>query len=1136
MIALPTLSIPTTKRFTKWHMPTSAAFALNLVHSMKGTARHLVVVTQDTLSAERLAAEISFFGGEATVLPDLEVLPFDPFSPQPDLISRRLGILSNLQNGNIPLLIIAMPVMMQYLCPPNFLSSHVLMLQVGQKFNREKFRSALINSGYVAVSQVMAAGEFAIRGALFDLFPSGSEYPIRIDCFDDEIETLRTFNPETQRTLKEVNLINLLPAREFETTEAGINRFRRKFRESFEGDPAKSSIYTEVSAGRFPAGIESYLPLFFEQSATVFDYIGDLKHTTLVTFPDIAESAATTWTLINRRYESYRYDQTRPLLPPERLYLSPEALNNAILQYPTIQLEWAMNEKEGGNGLNDDQYNNLSNNLSHISIERLPDFLNATKHPVVLVAESAGRREILLEKLKQSWLSPELLPSFEVFLAQAPRFSLVIGVLEKGFSHQKPHFTVLTESELLGIKPKAQRKRAKTTDPDSVISDLESLKENDPIVHLAHGVGRYVGLEVIDETEFVVISYQGNAKLYVPVSSLDRLSRYSGSNSEHAPWHKLGSEAWEKSCKKAAEKVRDAAAELLDIYARREARQAKGLLFDIAEYEQFSNAFPFEETADQNAAILAVKQDLLQGKMDRIVCGDVGFGKTEVAMRAAFITVSGGSQVAMIAPTTLLAEQHAKNFADRFADWPFKIASLSRFRSAKEVKDTLVDLENGKVDIVIGTHKLLSSDIKFKQLGLMIIDEEHRFGVRQKEQLKNLRVDVSVLTMTATPIPRTLNMGLSGLKSLSIMATPPDGRLAVKTFVNEWNEALIVEAVTREFTRGGQVYFLHNDVESIGLMAETLSKLCEGAKIGIAHGQMRERELEQVMLDFYHHRVNLLLCTTIVESGIDVPTANTIIINRADKLGLAQLHQLRGRVGRSSHRAYCYLITPNQKSMTSDALKRIEAITETADLGAGFMLANHDLEIRGAGELLGESQSGQINEIGFGLYMEMLSKAVEAIKNGREIDVDAPFKMGVDIDLGVPAFIPDDYLPDVHMRLTFYKRISSAKHVDHLDELQIEMIDRFGLLPDQIKALFKITQIKLAANPLNLKKIDANKEGVRIVFGDQPTINIQNLIELVQTQPNLYQLQGQDVLKYRLPLEHLELRGNAVLAILAKLT
>lgn len=1117
-IVLKSLPIPAQKRAVSWDIENPANFALHLVNSAKNSDRTIVVIVNDMRKAENLVADCAFFGGMATIFPDTETLPYDTFSPQIDIISQRLSVLYHLKEGNKSIIIVTIPTLLQRLPPRDFFDGNVLIFKREQVIDRERFRSSLEAAGYLAVSNVLSPGEFSARGSIFDLYPMGEKSPIRIDFFDEEIDSIRTFDPETGDTLETYSSLSLLPTREFNISEKGLETFKQKYQSSFTNDEAllkKSHLYQETIKGNIPSGIESYLPLFFESTATFFDYLP--KESTLMLYPDLEKEGLRFHDLIETRFERYRHDGEKPLLPPSRLYLTPKGLEGLIGQYPQISLNFTTSFQPA------------------VTLADLKVQSESGSIPYLLCAETSGRRENLLNRLANEDITTKVVPSIATSFDDPTRLMLVTGGLTQGFMNATPPFRIITEAEFLGVKPREYRAKSKVADIEAMLTNLDTLEVGDPIIHINHGVGRYAGMDIIDDTELVVIQYRDNAKLYVPVTALDLLSKYSGSEKKAAPLHKLGSDQWDKARRKAAEKANDTAAELLDIYSRREAQDGKHMHIP-AEYIDFAESFPYKTTPDQQRAIDDVLKDLERGKMDRIICGDVGFGKTEVAMRAAFMAAMNGYQIAILAPTTLLAEQHATAFEDRFADWPIKIAALSRFRKTKETREILSALERGEVDIVIGTHRLLSEDTVFKNLGLVIIDEEHRFGVKQKERLRELRAEVNFMAMTATPIPRTLNMGLTGLKALSIIATPPENRIAVKTFVNEWSDELITEACMREFKRGGQVYFLHNEVKTIDTVQQRLLELMPDISIGIAHGQMNETELEKVMLDFYHHRINILLCTTIVESGIDVPNANTVIINKADHLGLAQLHQIRGRVGRSHHRAFCYLIVPEYAAMTSDAKKRIEAIATTDTLGAGFMLANHDLEIRGAGELLGDQQSGEINAIGFSLYMELLSEAAEMIKRGGKLDIADPFNKGMEISIGAPALIQEDFIFDVSTRLSFYKRIASCKNQDELDRVQIEMIDRFGLLPDATKRLFKLAELKLKAKPLNLKKIDAHQTGVRILFGDHPRINTQNLIALIQERPQFYQLQGQEALRYTIPLESPELRINAITKLLDTLS
>ncbi len=1116
----------------RWALPIGAARALAIANSARRHPGLVLVLTPDSHAAQQLETELNFFGEELEigVFPDWETLPYDIFSPHQDIIAQRLTTLYRLPERRQGLLIVPVTTLLQRLAPRNYLEQHVLLLAVGERLDREGFRLRLEAAGYNPVSQVMEHGEFAVRGSLIDLFPSGASQPYRIDLFDDEIETIRTFDPETQRTIAKVEAIELLPAREFPLSRQAITRFRQRYRASFSGDPGRSLIYREVSDALAPPGIEYYLPLFFETTDTLFDYLP--LDTLVLALEGLEEATGQFLGQIAERYESRRHDPERPLLEPAALYLEPDEWRAALRRLARIEIGAGMDYAVA------DPPPLIINPRAENPAGLLQRFLAAFPGRVLFVAESAGRRELLLETLARHGLRPMPCAGWREFLDRDERLMMTVGSLEQGLLLDG--LALIAESQLYGEwVPQSRRRRRPSRDPGTVIGELQSLAMGAPVVHEDHGVGRYAGLQRMQvagmDAEFVLLEYAGSDKLYVPVAALHKLSRYTGASPEAAPLHKLSSDQWDKARRKAAEKVRDAAAELLDLYARRQARPGHAYALSDTDYAAFAAAFPFEETPDQAAAIAAVLKDMRSDQpMDRVVCGDVGFGKTEVAMRAAFVAVQGGAQVAVLVPTTLLAQQHYQNFMDRFADWPVRIELLSRFRSKSQQDKALSELIEGKVDILIGTHKLLQNDVRFRNLGLVILDEEHRFGVRQKERLKALRAEVDVLTLTATPIPRTLNMALAGLRELSIIVTPPAGRLAVKTFVGEWNRTLIREACQRELKRGGQVYFLHNEVQSIERMAGELADIVPEARIGIAHGQMRERALEQVMLDFYHQRCNLLVCSTIIESGIDVPNANTIVINRADQLGLAQLHQLRGRVGRSHHRAYAYLITPHRKSMTADAVKRIEAIESLEDLGAGFMLANHDLEIRGAGELLGEEQTGQIHEVGFTLYMEMLERAVKALKAGKIPELDRPLDHGPEVDLQLPALIPEDYLPDVHNRLILYKRIASAPDETELRDLQVEMVDRFGPLPESTKRLFNLTAIKLKAAPLGVRKIEAGPKGGRILFNPEPNIDVAQLIGLIQSQPQHYKLDGQDRLRITKPLEQPEDRLREIESVLAR--
>lgn len=1146
----PTAPYPTAKgEKLQWGNTHGCTVALNISLILGQLQRPVLLLAPDVQTANRWEQEIRFFsGGHFPVInfPDQETLPYDVFSPLPELTSVRLLSLHKLCDLQQGLLIVPVTTLLQRLPPRDFVENNILSLQVGQTLDLESFRQQLGKNGYQSVSQVFSHGEFAVRGSLFDIFPMGSETPYRLDLFDDEIDTIRTFDPETQRSLDKVTQVRLLPAREFPTDEKAITLFRRQYRETFEGDPQRSLIYRDTSEGIFPGGIEYYLPLFFEQTASLPDYLPD---NTLAFYPDnFRELTDRFLQQVTHRHEQRSHDIERPILPPRRIYLETDELVSYLKPLPGIMFsdEHIDSRKKGFASF----YNHDNPALPALNLQAkakdpaasLKTFMAENDARILFTVESAGRRELLLDTLKHHDIKPQRVDNWKAFIESDIASGLCITPIEEGIWLKSQRLCVIPEALLLGEKVRQERRRRKVkTDADQVIRNLTELHEGTPVVHEEHGIGRYIGLQTLDigddETEFLTLEYAKGDKLYVPVASLHLISRYTGANEDTAPLHALGSGQWEKAKRKAIEKVHDVAAELLDIYARREVHTGYRFKLDENEYEKFAATFEFEETPDQQSAIEAVIQDLTDSKsMDRVVCGDVGFGKTEVAMRAAFVAAMNGKQVAVIAPTTLLAQQHLQNFADRFADWPVKVEGLSRFKTAKQTTAILKQLKEGAVDIVVGTHKLLSADVHFKDLGLVIIDEEHRFGVRQKEQLKSLRSEVDILTLTATPIPRTLNMAMSGMRDLSIIATPPAARHPIQTFVSQWDDNTVIEACEREIKRGGQIYFLHNEVSTIENTARKLSEMIPGARVQFAHGQMRETELEAIMRDFYHQRFNLLVCTTIVESGIDVPTANTIIMDRADKLGLAQLHQLRGRVGRSHHRAYAYLMTPSPKSMTANAVKRLEAIESMEDLGAGFTLATHDLEIRGAGELLGDEQSGQIHEIGFSLYTELLQRAVSALKSGKQPQLDRPLDHGTEIDLQLPAILPEDYLPDVHNRLVMYKRIASCENHEDLRELQVEMIDRFGLLPSQAKNLFAITELKLKVHPMGIRKIEAGPKGGRILFEAEPQIDPMNIITLVQKQPQKFQFDGADRLRFNIDLEDRETRFDQINQLIQKLS
>lgn len=1099
---------------------TGAACAVECAEIIERHAGLVVLIAPDMQNALRLRDEIQQFTDQhVTTLPDWETLPYDSFSPHQEIISTRLSTLYQLPNMTRGVLILPVNTLMQRVCPHSFLHGHALVLKKGQRLSRDKLRSQLEQAGYRSVDQVMEHGEYATRGALLDLFPMGSEEPYRIDFFDDEIDSLRLFDVDTQRTLNEVPHINLLPAHEFPTDKTAIELFRSQWREQFEVRRDAEHIYQQVSKGVWPAGIEYWQPLFFsEPLPSLFSYFP--TNTLIVNTGNIEQSAERFWQDIQQRFESRRVDPMRPLLPSDSLWLRVDGLFTELKAWPRVQLRTdTLPEKAANVNLAYLPLPELAIQHQQKSpLDALRRFIEQFEGQIIFSVESEGRRETLQELLARIKLNPTLISTLEQ--AQDRGTYLIIGASEHGFIDTLRQRALICESDLLGERVSRRRQdNRRTINTDTLIRNLAELRPGQPVVHLEHGVGRYAGLTTLEaggiKAEYLILTYAGEDKLYVPVSSLHLISRYAGGADENAPLHKLGGDAWSRARQKAAERVRDVAAELLDIYAQRAAKSGFAFKHDKTQYQLFCESFPFETTPDQAQAINAVLSDMCRPlAMDRLVCGDVGFGKTEVAMRAAFLAVENHKQVAVLVPTTLLAQQHFDNFRDRFANWPVKIEMISRFRSAREQTQVLEETQEGKVDILIGTHKLLQSDVRWRDLGLLIVDEEHRFGVRHKERIKAMRADVDILTLTATPIPRTLNMAMSGMRDLSIIATPPARRLAVKTFVREYDNLVVREAILREILRGGQVYYLYNDVENIEKATQRLAELVPEARIAIGHGQMRERELERVMNDFHHQRFNVLVCTTIIETGIDIPSANTIIIERADHFGLAQLHQLRGRVGRSHHQAYAYLLTPNPKAMSTDAQKRLEAIASLEDLGAGFALATHDLEIRGAGELLGDDQSGQMTSVGFSLYMELLESAVDALKAGREPSLEDLINSQTDVELRLPALLPDDFIPDVNTRLSLYKRIASAKTTAELDELKVELIDRFGILPDASRYLLQIAALRQQAQALGIRRIEGNEKGGFIEFSEQNRVDPSHLIGLLQRDPGTYRLDGPSRLKF----------------------
>ncbi len=1112
-----------------------AELALKLKDS--SPAKPLVIITANAFDAQRLLEEIPYFAPSLSVnlLPDWETLPYDQFSPHPDLISDRLTTLYLISQNACDVIIVPLSTALIRLSPKAYLNANTFMLKKGQILDREALRRQCAEAGYHHVSQVISHGEFSVRGGLVDLFPMGSALPYRIDLFDNEIESIRTFDVDTQRSLYPVPEIRLLPAREFPLDESGIAQFRGQFRETFEGDPQRAKIYKDVSKGIATGGIEWYLPLFFEQTATFLDYLN--PDCLLCLHGDLDSSAQQFWREAQSRYRTLAHDAERPLVMPEKLLIKTEDFFSGTHQFTRL----ALNTNSKATGLPALDIERRADQPLHKLQTYIADFSGR----ILIAAESLGRRETISQLFADHGIKPVMIETWAEFVDSKEKVMLGVSPLHHGFSPQlmvrqntNDSFAIITEAELYAATVRQQRRREKekARSTEGMLKDLSELRIDDPVVHEQHGVGRYKGLVNLDfgegETELLLLEYFGDDKLYVPVSQLFLISRYSGGPPESAPLHRLGSGNWEKAKKKALKQIRDTAAELLNLYAQRASRRGHAFTLSLQDYESFCEGFPFEETPDQLEAIENVIKDMQSGRpMDRLVCGDVGFGKTEVALRAAFVAVMGGRQVAVLVPTTLLAEQHFNNFKDRFADWPIKIAEISRFRTAKEQKEALAGLEAGQIDIIIGTHRLIQKDVKFKNLGLVVLDEEHRFGVRQKEQLKALRAEVDILTLTATPIPRTLSMAMEGLREFSIITTPPQKRLSIKTFHTDYSEGIIREAAMREFKRGGQVYFLHNEVDTIHSMREKLERILPDARIAVAHGQLRERELEHVMRDFYNQRYNLLLCTTIIETGIDVPTANTIILNKADMFGLAQMHQLRGRVGRSHHQAYAYLLTDPDRKITPQAQKRLDAIQLMEDLGAGFHLAMHDLEIRGAGELLGDSQSGEMQEIGFHLYSDMLNHAVKQLKAGKEPDLNAPLGVTTEINLHTPALLPTKYCQDVHERLVIYKRLANCNDDEQLDNMQEELIDRFGLLPEQGEALIACHRLRIAGKAIGIVKIDASSEAIQLQFNPNADLDPSKLIALLQRDRRC-RMNGPDKFRMTVNLEDINHRADFVKVLL----
>ncbi len=1098
--------------------------------------RMLNVITANPLDATRLMEEIAWLSPGLRIhqLPDWETLPYDSFSPHQDLVSERLATLYAVNRGEADIVLIPASTSLYRLPPPAYLAAYTFFLKQGDRLDAEKLKAQMTLGGYSHVTQVVSPGEFSIRGGLIDLFPMGASLPYRLDLDDDVIDSIKTFDPDTQRTVYPTGEIRLLPAREFPMDDAARSRFRSRFRETFEGDPTRSAIYKDVSNGIAPAGIEYYLPFFFDETATFFDYLP--PHTPVLLHQDVAAAIGTFWEDTQSRYNLLKGDLSRPVAAPRMLFLRDEDFFTALKQHPRLQTGTDM-ASQASRALPDVAVNRKAADPLLKLKTLLETEWSSNGGRVLLLADSAGRRETMAEYFAEYGLHPTIVADFDAFIASDISFALSVGPLGQGFVLPEANIAVITETELYaGTVRRSVREAKKAATLEGWLRDLSELKVGDPVVHISHGIGRYLGLIHMNlgegETEFLHLEYEGGDKLYVPVSQLHVITRYGGVDPEAANLHRLGSGQWEKAKKKAAMQVRDTAAELLALYAQRAARPGHRFDFRQHDLEVFADGFGFETTPDQQSAIDAVITDMKSGRpMDRLVCGDVGFGKTEVALRAAFIAVSDGKQVAVLCPTTLLAEQHYQTFADRFADWPVRIAELSRFRSPKQQAEALQQLEEGKLDIVIGTHRLLQKDVRFKRLGLVVIDEEHRFGVRQKEAFKRLRSEVDILTLTATPIPRTLGLAMEGLREFSVIATAPQKRLAIKTFIQRWSKGIIREAVLREFKRGGQVYFLHNEVETIENMRDLLSELLPEARIVVGHGQLPERELERVMREFTQKRANLLLCTTIIETGIDIPSANTIIINRADRFGLAQLHQLRGRVGRSHHQAYAYMLTDAEAKPTPLAKKRLEAIASMEGLGSGFYLAMHDLEIRGAGEILGEHQSGEIQQVGFSLYTEMLKRAVKDLQSGKEPDLTQPLEIISEINLHTPSLLPTDYCPDVGERLTLYKRLANCESSDEIRAIQEELIDRFGELPTQTRALLETHRLRIAVKSWDIVKLDASDSKISIHFGPQAPIDPAKVIRLIQQDRNT-RMSGPDRLIRSINIADVRMRVVAVKELL----
>ena len=1143
----PTLKLPDKRPGTvagaRWGQLYGSAGSLAVSQALDLYPGPVCIVAGSASAADTLERELGFFAPEQRLrrFCDYETLPYDAFSPPQELLAERLSTLYHLVHGDREVLIVNAQALLNRLPPIDFITSRAMLLEVGDRLDAQSLRERLTSQGYLRVEQVRDPGDLAIRGSLIDVYPTGAEHPVRIDLFDDEIENLRIFDPHTQLSTDRVRDVRILPAREFPFDVEDIRSFRQRFRDHVPGEPGRALIYREISDAQLPAGIEYYLPLFFDETASLADYLP--KETLIVLMEEALEGLESGWSLIRERAGQLRGDLERPILEPPHAFWAPQEIRRRLEAFPRLELTSRELEASMRGGDFNAATRHPLNPAAAGDVDPISRWLGSEgEYRTLIAASSQGRCEVVRDLLRGRGLNPAPVAGWQEFLQSSTPLSLGTGDLDAGLILPAQGVRVVTAEQLGLDRPRQRtRRRRPARDPEAIIRDLTHLRVGAPVVHEAYGIGRYRGLKNLEVngllTEFLQLEYADSDKLYVPVHSLHLVSRYTGAAAEQAPLHRLGSDQWLRARRKAAKQARDTAAELLHLYARRAARRGVALSLADDMYQRFVLEFPFRETQDQLKAVDDVLEDLLSDKpMDRVICGDVGFGKTEVALRAAFVAAQAGYQTALLAPTTLLAQQHHRTFTDRFGPWPVRVELLSRFRTTAAVREVIQGLTDGVVDIVVGTHKLLTDEVRFKRLGLVIVDEEHRFGVRQKERLKRLRAEVDLLTLTATPIPRTLNMALGGLRDLSLIGTAPEARLAVKTFVGQWSRRSIRDAVLREIRRGGQVYFVHNRVKTIDAIASDLERLLPEADIRVAHGQLPERTLEQVMLDFYHRRFNVLVCTTIIESGIDIPTANTIIINRADRLGLAQLHQLRGRVGRSHHQAYAYLIAPPARALTADAAKRLEAIEALEALGSGFTLATHDLEIRGAGELLGEDQSGQIQAVGFALYNELLGRAIASLRDGREPNLEDPLTSGPEVEIGMPALIPEDYMPDVHMRLVQYKRVASAASDAELTELQVQFIDRFGLLPAPTKTLFELARLKLMAQSLGVEKIRAGDPGGVLQFAEDASIDPVRLVDLVADDSGAYRLDGPFKLRFKWSLPADAERTDALSALLARLS